>query len=69
MTNVDPLVQALVDSESRLHSWLNESELNFDLLMRDPMAAIRAANLGVDEALLSRLEELMTGIARKLNAA
>ena len=69
MTNVDPLVQALMDSELRLNVWLNESELNFDLLSRDPVAAMRAANLGVEEDMLSALEDVMTGIARKLNAA
>jgi hypothetical protein len=69
MTNVDPLVQALMDSELRLNVWLNESELNFDLLRRDPVAAMRAANLGVEEDMLSALEDVMTGIARKLNAA
>jgi hypothetical protein len=69
MTNADPLVQALIDSESRLKAWVNESELNFDLLRRDPIAAVRAANLGIDPALSSVLEELMSGIARKLNAA
>lgn len=69
MTKADPLVQALIDSESRLKAWLKESELNSDLLRRDPIGAIRAANLGIDPALSSALEQLMLGIARKLNAA
>ena len=69
MTNADPLVQALIDSESRLKAWLNESKHNSDLLRSDPIGAIRAANLGIDPALSSVLEELMLGIARKLTAA
>jgi hypothetical protein len=36
MTKIDPLVQALLDCESRLSAWLNESELNADLFRRDP---------------------------------
>jgi hypothetical protein len=66
MTKIDPLVQALLDCESRLSAWLNESELNTDLFRRDPLAALRAANLGLDEGLLGDLEETVTGIALKL---
>jgi len=62
----DPLVQALLDCESRLSAWLNESELNADLFRRDPLAALRAANMGLDEGLLGDLEETVTGIALKL---
>jgi hypothetical protein len=65
MTKIDPLVQALLDCESRLSAWLNESELNTDLFRRDPLAALRAANLGLDEGLLGDLEETVTGIALK----
>jgi hypothetical protein len=66
MTKIDPLVQALLDCESRLSAWLNESELNTDLFRRDPLAALRASNLGLDEGLLGDLEETVTGIALKL---
>jgi len=64
----DPLVQALLNCESRLSTWLNESELNTELFRRDPVAAIRAANLDVNEALLGQLEEIVTGIVLKLKA-
>jgi hypothetical protein len=66
MTKIDPLVQALLDCESRLSVWLNESELNAGLFRRDPLAALRAANLGVSEGLLAELEGTLTGIALKL---
>lgn len=52
MTNPDPLIQALIDCESRLRAWLSESALNADLFQRDPVTAFRTANLGVDENLL-----------------
>jgi predicted component of type VI protein secretion system len=69
MAKVDPLIQALHDCESRLGAWLNECDLNGELFRRDPLTAIRAANLGIDEDLLAGLEEALTGIALKLGLA
>jgi hypothetical protein len=69
MAKVDPLIQALLDNESRLITWLNESAHNAELFRRDPMTAILDANLGVDEGLLGELEEIVTGIALKLKAS
>jgi hypothetical protein len=69
MTKVDPLMQALHGCESRLMEWLNECDLNAELFRRDPLTAIRAANLGIDEGLLAELEEALTGIALKLGLA
>ena len=66
MTKADPLIQALLKCESRLSAWLAESEVNIELFRRDPMAAIRAANLDVDEGLLGQLEEIVRGIALKI---
>jgi hypothetical protein len=63
---IDPLIQALLDCESRLRAWINESPLNADLFRRDPLIAIRTANVGVDERLLSEFEETVTRIARKI---
>jgi hypothetical protein len=68
MTKVDPLVQALLACESQLTAWLSESEHNVELFRREPLAAIRAANLGIDESLLGELEETVTGITIKLKA-
>jgi len=68
MTESDPLVKALLDCESRLVAWLNESAINSALLRHDPMTAIRSANLGLDDGLLNDLEEIVTGIALKLKA-
>jgi hypothetical protein len=68
MAKVDPLLQALLDCEDRLTSWLCESVHNAEFFRRDPLVAIRAANLGIDEGLLGELEETVTGIALKLKA-
>ncbi len=65
MMKADQLVQALLGSESRLNAWLNESELNADLFRRDPLAAMRTANLGIDEHLLGELEETVIRIILK----
>jgi hypothetical protein len=50
-------VPALLDCESHLSAWLNESDCNADLFRRDPLTAMRAANLDLDEGLLAELEE------------
>jgi hypothetical protein len=68
MTKVDPLLQALLDCESRLTAWLSESVCNAELFRRDPLVAIRAAKLGIDEGLLGELEGTVTGIALKFRA-
>lgn len=68
MKKTDPLIQALLDCELRLRAWINESAPNADLFRRDPLTAIRTANVGVDERLLSEFEETVTGIALKLDA-
>jgi len=67
MKKTDPLIQALLDCEPRLRAWIDESALNADLFRRDPLTAIRTANVGVDECLLSEFEEMVTRIALKLD--
>lgn len=67
MKKTDPLIQALLDCEPRLCAWINESALNADLFRRDPLTAIRTANVGVDERLLSEFEETVTRLALKLD--
>lgn len=69
MTKVDPLIQALLDCESRLTDWLNASQVNAEWFRRDPLTAMRAANLGMDEGLLCDMEEMMAKIALKFRAA
>jgi hypothetical protein len=69
--NEDPdfLVQELQKCESQLDAWLNSSAANTEWFVRDPVAALRAAKLGMNEKVLEELEETMRMIAQKLNAA
>lgn len=61
-------MQSLTSCEGRLADWLTGSENNSEWFARDPVAAIRAADLGLDEDVLRDLEEVTASIARKLNA-
>jgi hypothetical protein len=69
MTHADPLLRALQDCEARLHNWIHGSPKNASLFQQNPAEALRAADLKLDEDLLCELETLMSGIAKKLNAA
>jgi hypothetical protein len=65
----DTLLQALSSCETRLNYWIHSSEANLLLFREDPIAALRIANLGLDEALLCELEAVTDSIAEKLAAA
>jgi len=65
----DPLLQELNCHEKDLSTWLNRAPENAILFVQDPVAALRAANLGIAETLLQELEQTMNGIMRKLAAA
>jgi hypothetical protein len=69
MTFADPLLGALHNCEDRLHAWIQGSPKNASLFAKKPAEAIRAAGLDLDESLLTELENLMMGIAHKINAA
>ena len=62
----DSLLRALFECEERLHDWLENSAHNALWFAKDPVGAIRAANIGMDENLLSELEAVTVGIACKL---
>jgi hypothetical protein len=64
----DPLLQQLSRCEGRLSTWLAGSKANAQLFASDPVAAMRAADLGLDEDLLNDLQEVTGSIARKLKA-
>lgn len=68
MAKIDPLLKALLECESHLADWLAQSAHNVELFRQDPMTAIRAAKLRIDENLLCDLEKIATGIAVKLKA-
>ena len=65
----DCLLQELSSHEQDLGAWLNRAPENAILFVQDPVAALRAANLGISETLLQELEQTMVGIMRKLAAA
>jgi len=52
--------------ELQLQAWTNQSPKNARLFRKDPTAAMRAAGLKIDEDIMSELEELLAGIARRL---
>ncbi|MGE5324025.1 MAG: hypothetical protein ACM3SW_14240 [Actinomycetota bacterium] len=65
----DRLLQELNLHEEELNAWLNSSPANAILFIEDPVAALRAANLGIPESMLQELEETMNALAEKLGAA
>lgn len=65
----DHLVQELNRHEEQLNAWLNSSPANATLFIENPVAALRAANLGIPESILQEFEETMNALAEKLGAA
>lgn len=65
----DHLLQELNLHEEQLNVWLNSSPANAILFIEDPVAALRAANLGIPENMLQELKETMNALAEKLGAA
>lgn len=62
----DSLLRALFECEEKLHEWLENSTQNALWFAKDPIGAIRAANIGMDENMLLELESVASGIALKL---
>jgi hypothetical protein len=69
MTHADPLLSALKECEARLLNWIQGSPKNASLFQQNPAEALRAADLKLDEDLLCEFEKLISGIAKKINAA
>lgn len=67
--SVEHLLQELSARESDLLEWITSSERNTRWFATDPMGAIRAANLGIDEQVLNELELITRSIAKKLRDA
>ncbi|HST77575.1 MAG TPA: hypothetical protein VLN58_03715 [Verrucomicrobiae bacterium] len=65
----DRMLQELNRHESRLNNWLSSSPNNVILFIENPVAALRAANLGISETILGELQETMNGIVQKLASA
>ncbi len=65
----DTLIQALRSCETRLNHWIHASEANLMLFRHDPIAALRMAEIGLDEETLQELELIASSIAHKVAAA
>jgi hypothetical protein len=66
---VERLLRELSARETDLIQWIQSSERNARWFTADPMSAIRAANLGIDERTLDQLELITLSIAKKLRNA
>lgn len=62
------MMQELQRCETGLRAWLDRSTANAEWLVRDPVGALRAANLGMDQAVLEELDATMKMIAMKISA-
>jgi hypothetical protein len=51
----DQLLLELADCEGKLNAWIRTSSVNAELFAKDPVAAMRAANLGIPEDVLEDL--------------
>lgn len=63
--NQDRLVAELGKFEGRLQTWIAASGKNEHFFRSDPIAAMRAAGLEIDDDLMCELEQLIGGIAAK----
>lgn len=62
----DRLLEELNRHEQQLNVWLDSAPANVILFLENPVAALRAANLGISENTLEGLQQTMEAIARKL---
>lgn len=67
--SIEALLQELARKEQQLVEWIQRSERNTQWFAKDPMSAIRAANLGLNENILQQLEFITASIAKKLRSA
>ena len=67
--SIEALLQELARKEQQLVEWIQTSERNTQWFAKDPMSAIRAANLGLNENILQQLEFITASIAKKLRSA
>jgi hypothetical protein len=65
-TDSERLMNELGQVEGQLQHWISRSEKNARLFRKDPIAAIRAAGLAMEDDLMCELEMILGGIARKL---
>jgi hypothetical protein len=52
--------------ENDLQTWLKHSPDNARLFRQDPLAAMQAAGLDIDDEIMLELERIMVSLVRKL---
>lgn len=62
----DRLLRQLESAERALQSWIASSPANGRFFRQDPIAAMRAAGLNIDDDILLELELITSAIAKKL---
>jgi hypothetical protein len=62
----DRLLNELNKVEQDLKKWIGDSKENADLFLRDPLAAMRAAGLNLEDDIMLELEMITKSIAKKL---
>ena len=62
----DRLLHHLNKVEQDLKKWIGDSKKNADLFRRDPLGAMRAAGLNLEDDIMLELEMITRSIARKL---
>lgn len=64
--NPDPLLDQLGKVEKQLQEWTNRSAKNARWFRRDPLGAMRAAGLDIEDDIMLELQLITRSIARKL---
>ncbi len=62
----DRLLAHLNKVEEDLKKWIGDSKKNADLFRRDPLAAMRAAGLNLEDDIMLELEMITKSIAKKV---
>ncbi|HEY2497984.1 MAG TPA: hypothetical protein VGK24_13020 [Candidatus Angelobacter sp.] len=62
----DHLLEQLGKVENQLQEWMAGSRKNADWFRRDPLGAMRAAGLDIEDDIMLELELITRSIAKKL---
>jgi hypothetical protein len=60
------LISQLERVEDKLQRWIKRSPDNLDFFRRDPVGAMRAAGLDIEDDIMLELQTITSSIARKL---
>ena len=64
--DLSTLLNELTTREQQLNAWLERSAMNARWFRKDPITALRAANIGFNDNMLKELESITASIAEKL---